>query len=118
MAGGTGADVAVMARGLGGRMKGGGYSPAFIAAIIASASTIAALVPPSITAVVYGAVGNVSIAGLFMAARPPGVNSRFRHLYACCLIGSPGPSKRSTAARHGSFGPRRAPPSPNGPAFL
>jgi TRAP-type C4-dicarboxylate transport system permease large subunit len=25
-------------------------------------------VPPSITAVVYGAVGNVSIAGLFMAA--------------------------------------------------
>jgi len=36
-------------------------------AIIAAASTIAALVPPSITAVVYGGVGNVSIAGLFMA---------------------------------------------------
>src|SRR5256885_8623282 len=48
-------------------MKKEGYTPAFIAAIIAAASTIAALVPPSITAVVYGAVGNVSIAGLFMA---------------------------------------------------
>jgi len=28
-------------------------------------------VPPSITAVVYGAVGNVSIAGLFMAGVVP-----------------------------------------------
>src|SRR4029453_8028827 len=49
-----------------------GYSPAFIAAIIAAASTIAALVPPSITAVVYGAGGNVSIAGLFVAGFAPG----------------------------------------------
>src|SRR5690348_17292501 len=65
MSGSTTADVAVMSRALGGPMKREGYKPAFIAAIIASASTIAALVPPSITAVVYGAVGNVSIAGLF-----------------------------------------------------
>ena len=49
-------------------MKREGYRGPFIAAIIAAASTIAALVPPSITAVVYGAVGNVSIAGLFMPA--------------------------------------------------
>ena len=46
-------------------MKKEGNKPAFVAAIIASASTIAALLPPCITAVVYG--GNVSIAGLFMA---------------------------------------------------
>src|SRR6476619_2714226 len=72
MSGSTTADVAVMSRALGGPMKREGYSPAFIAAIIASASTIAALVPPSITAVVYGAVGNVSIAGLFMAGVVPG----------------------------------------------
>ena len=62
MSGSTTADVAVMSRALGGPMKKEGYQPAFIAAIIASASTIAALVPPSITAVVYGAIGNVSIA--------------------------------------------------------
>src|SRR5258705_4458539 len=67
MSGSTTADVAVISRALGGPMNKEGYKPAFIAAIIAAASTIAALVPPSITAVVYGAVGNVSIAGLFMA---------------------------------------------------
>src|SRR3979411_2851608 len=72
MSGSTTADVAVISRALGGPRKTQGYSPAFIAAIIASASTIAALVPPSITAVVYGAVGNVSIAGLFMAGGVPG----------------------------------------------
>ncbi|HEX9463394.1 MAG TPA: TRAP transporter large permease subunit, partial [Alphaproteobacteria bacterium] len=63
MSGSTTADVAVISRALSGPMKREGYNPPFIAAIIASASTIAALVPPSITAVVYGAVGNVSIAG-------------------------------------------------------
>src|SRR5258707_819437 len=73
MSGSTTADVAVMSRALGGPMGREGYEPAFTAAIIASASTIAALVPPSITAVVYGAVGNVSIAGLFMAGGGPGV---------------------------------------------
>ena len=78
MSGSTTADVAVMSRALGGPMKREGYSPAFIAAIIASASTIAALVPPSITAVVYGAVGNVSIAGLFMAGVVPGIDDRLR----------------------------------------
>ena len=78
MSGSTTADVAVMSRALGGPMKREGYSPAFIAAIIASASTIAALVPPSITAVVYGAVGNVSIAGLFMAGVVPGHDDRLR----------------------------------------
>src|SRR5262249_36829856 len=73
MSGSTTADVAAISRGLGGPMKKDGYSPPFTAAIIAAASTIAALVPPSITAVVYGAVGNVSIAGLFMAGVVPGL---------------------------------------------
>jgi tripartite ATP-independent transporter DctM subunit len=49
-----------------------GYSPAFVAGLIAGASTIAALVPPSIMAVVYGAIGNVSIAGLFLGGVLPG----------------------------------------------
>src|ERR1700757_4674914 len=66
MSGSTTADVAVMSRALGGPMKREGYEPPFVAALIAAASTIAALVPPSIMAVVYGAIGNVSIAGLFL----------------------------------------------------
>ncbi|MDQ2801154.1 MAG: TRAP transporter large permease subunit, partial [Pseudomonadota bacterium] len=61
MSGSANADVAVLSRTLGGPMQRDGYSAAFTAALIAAASTIAVLVPPSITAVVYGAVGNVSI---------------------------------------------------------
>src|SRR5438270_4302237 len=90
MSGSTTADVAVMSRALGGPMKREGYSPAFIAAIIASASTIAALVPPSITAVVYGAVGNVSIAGLFMAGVVPGLMIGFGLMIYCYFFGPAG----------------------------
>ena len=90
MSGSTTADVAVMSRALGGPMKKEGYSPAFIAAIIAAASTIAALVPPSITAVVYGAVGNVSIAGLFMAGVVPGLMIGFGLMIYCYFFGPTG----------------------------
>ncbi len=50
-----------------------GYDRAFTAALIACASTMANLIPPSIMAVVYGATGNVSIGGLFLAGIVPGV---------------------------------------------
>jgi len=90
MSGSTTADVAVMSRALGGPMKREGYEPPFIAALIAAASTIAALVPPSITAVVYGAVGNVSIAGLFMAGVVPGLMIGFGLMIYCYLFGPTG----------------------------
>jgi C4-dicarboxylate transporter DctM subunit len=90
MSGSTTADVAVISRALGGPMKKEGYEPAFIAAIIAAASTIAALVPPSITAVIYGAVGNVSIAGLFMAGVVPGLMIGFGLMIYCFFFGPPG----------------------------
>ena len=73
MSGSSSADVAVLSRTMARPMAQEGYSPQFVAALIAAASTIAALVPPSIMAVVYGAIGNVSIAGLFLGgvvARP------------------------------------------------
>jgi C4-dicarboxylate transporter DctM subunit len=90
MSGSTTADVAVMSRALAGPMKREGYSPAFIAALIAAASTIAALVPPSITAVVYGAVGNVSIAGLFMAGVVPGLMIGIGLMIYCYFFGPVG----------------------------
>src|SRR4051812_10508726 len=96
MSGSTTADVAVISRALGGPMKREGYEPAFIAAIIAAASTIAALVPPSITAVVYGAIGNVSIAGLFMAGGGPG--GVFCLVgWRCCSLFSPLPPSQTRA---------------------
>ena len=101
MSGSTTADVAVMTRALGEPMKKEGYSPAFIAALIAAASTIAALVPPSITAVVYGAVGNVSIAGLFMAGIVPGLMIGFGLMIYCYFFGPEG--MRRPRATFGQF---------------
>jgi tripartite ATP-independent transporter DctM subunit len=73
MSGSTSADVAVLSRTMAKPMEQEGYGRPFTAALIAAASTIACLVPPSITSVVYGAVGNVSIAGLFLAGFVPAI---------------------------------------------
>jgi tripartite ATP-independent transporter DctM subunit len=73
ISGSSAADVAVLSRTLGPEMDREGYERAFTAALIASASTMANLIPPSIMAVVYGATGNVSIGGLFLGGVAPGV---------------------------------------------
>src|SRR5947199_5422466 len=67
------ADVAVLSRTIAYDMSREGYDRAFTAALIASASTMANLIPPSIMAVVYGATGYVSIGGLFLGGVVPGV---------------------------------------------
>src|SRR6185312_3833957 len=73
ISGSSTADVAVLSRTIARDMDREGYDRAFTAALIASASTMANLIPPSIMAVVYGATGNVSIGGLFLAGVVPGV---------------------------------------------
>jgi tripartite ATP-independent transporter DctM subunit len=73
ISGSSAADVAVLTRTLGPEMNREGYERAFTAALIASASTMANLIPPSIMAVVYGATGNVSIGGLFLGGVAPGL---------------------------------------------
>src|SRR5690242_4030409 len=73
ISGSSAADVAVLSRTLAPEMGREGYDKAFTAALIASASTMANLIPPSIMAVVYGATGNVSIGGLFLGGVVPGV---------------------------------------------
>src|SRR6478736_4025166 len=73
ISGSSTADVAVLSRTIAKDMDREGYDRAFTAALIASASTMANLIPPSILAVVYGATGNVSIGGLFLAGVVPGV---------------------------------------------
>jgi len=73
ISGSSTADVAVLSRTIARDMEREGYDSAFTAALIASASTMANLIPPSIMAVVYGATGNVSIGGLFLAGVVPGV---------------------------------------------
>ena len=90
MSGSSSADVAVLSRTMAKPMAAEGYSPAFVAALIAAASTIANLVPPSIMAVVYGAIGNVSIAGLFLAGIVPGLMVGIGLMVFCFFFGPVG----------------------------
>ena len=55
-------------------MKKEGYSPAYSAAVMSSASLLGPIMPPSVLMILYcTAVGNTSIAGLFMAAVTPAI---------------------------------------------
>jgi C4-dicarboxylate transporter, DctM subunit len=90
MSGSSSADVAVLTKTMALPMSQEGYSPAIVAALIAAASTIAALVPPSIMAVVYGAIGNVSIAGLFLGGVLPGFMVGIGLMIYCYFFGPVG----------------------------
>lgn len=54
-------------------MEKKGYDKSFACGLIASAGTIGSLVPPSIAFVIYGVLGGVSIAKLYLAGIVPGV---------------------------------------------
>ena len=54
-------------------MKRSGYKAGFAAALIATAGTIGAIIPPSMVMVVYGAIAQVSIGGLFLGGIIPGI---------------------------------------------
>jgi tripartite ATP-independent transporter DctM subunit len=54
-------------------MKKAGYKAGFAAALIATAGTIGAIIPPSMVMVVYGAIAQVSIGGLFLGGILPGI---------------------------------------------
>src|SRR5258706_12270148 len=71
-----------------------GSARGFTAALIASASTMANLIPPSIMAVVYGATGNVSIGGLFLGGVVPGVMIGIGLMIYSYFFGPAGVQKR------------------------
>jgi len=75
-------------------MEREGYDPAFSAALVAAASTIAAMVPPSIMAIVYGAVGNVSITALFLGGAVPGFMVGIGLMIYSYFFGPPGIQKQ------------------------
>lgn len=54
-------------------MKAAGYDTPFAAAITAASTTIAPILPPSISLVIYGVTSEASIGGLFLAGLLPGV---------------------------------------------
>ncbi|WJS85125.1 TRAP transporter large permease [Paracoccus sp. TOH] len=64
-----------------------GYPAGFAAAVTASSSTIAGLIPPSIPLILYSTVSNTSIASLFSAAILPGLMLAFGMMLVCYFSG-------------------------------
>lgn len=101
------ADVAANSKLLLPAMKLDGYRPEQSAALIAIASTIANLIPPSILAIVYGAIGGVSISGLFIGGFGPGLFVGFSlMLYSRFFV--KGPKHPRASAREVATATQRA----------
>ena len=64
-----------------------GYPAGFAAAVTASSSTIAGLIPPSIPLILYSTVSNTSIASLFSAGVLPGLMLAFGMMLVCYFSG-------------------------------
>ncbi len=79
-------------------MVDNGYKPAASAAIVASASTIGPVIPPSIPFVLYGALTLVSVARLFLAGFVPGVFMGLAMMAAIALMAKPRGFPRSKRA--------------------
>ncbi|MDP2574780.1 TRAP transporter large permease [Vibrio penaeicida] len=67
------ADVAATGSVLMPAMKKRGYKPTFVAAITSSSASLAIIIPPSISMILYGAIADTSIVKLFLAGVVPGV---------------------------------------------
>lgn len=67
-------------------MKQSGYPAAYAAAVVAAASTMGPIIPPSIAFVVYALVSEVSIGKLFLAGAIPGLLMAVYLLVTASLI--------------------------------
>jgi len=70
-------------------MVDAGYKPTISAAIVAGASTIGPVIPPSIPFVLYGAITTVSVARLFLAGAVPGAVMGLAMMVAIWLMARP-----------------------------
>lgn len=94
-----------------------GYDRRFTIALTAASSTMGVIIPPSILMVIYGAMGNVSIGGLFLAGAIPGaivgLSQMMYSYYAAVRNGYPAEGRASLhelgAAAKGGFLPLMVP---------
>ncbi len=77
-----------------------GYNKAFAAGLVAAAGTIGIIIPPSIPMLIYGFVGNVSVADLFLAGMVPGIMFGVAFMAVCYYVG------KSTGCDPGGAPPR------------
>lgn len=85
-----------------------GYTPGFAAGLVAAAGTIGIIIPPSIPMLIYGFVGNVSVADLFLAGIVPGAMFGIAFMAVCFHVGKssgcdPGGRTTSRAELWSSF---------------
>jgi tripartite ATP-independent transporter DctM subunit len=73
MSGSATADAASQGRILIPHMARQGYDKGFAAGVNSASATIGAIIPPSITMVIYGSVTNISVGALFLAGVIPGL---------------------------------------------
>lgn len=73
MSGSATADAASQGRILIPHMKKEGYDAGFAAGVNSASATIGAIIPPSITMIIYGSVTSVSVGALFLAGILPGL---------------------------------------------
>ncbi|MEX2519989.1 MAG: TRAP transporter large permease [Paracoccaceae bacterium] len=64
-----------------------GYKRAFAGGLVAAAGTIGIIIPPSIPMLIYGFVGNVSVADLFLAGVVPGLIFGLFFMAVCYWVG-------------------------------
>ncbi len=64
-----------------------GYKPAFAAGLVAAAGTIGIIIPPSIPMLIYGFVGGISVADLFLAGTVPGILFGLLFMAVCYRVG-------------------------------
>ena len=64
-----------------------GYNTAFAAGLVAAAGTIGIIIPPSIPMLIYGFVGSVSVADLFLAGMVPGILFGAMFMGVCYYVG-------------------------------
>lgn len=79
-----------------------GYTKAYAAGLVAAAGTIGIIIPPSIPMLIFGFVGNVSVADLFLAGMIPGTVFGLAFMAVCYHVGkSTGcdPGGRTTTRR-------------------
>lgn len=103
ISGSSTADVAAMSKVVLPAMKKENYNMASSAALIAAASTIANMIPPSIMAIVYGAAGGVSITALFLGGVAPGFMIGIGLMFYSYFFGFRKTQKQKRATR-GEFG--------------
>jgi C4-dicarboxylate transporter, DctM subunit len=85
-----------------------GYPKPYSAALVACAGTLGVLIPPSIPLLVYGFVGNVSVAQLFLSGVMPGLLFAFALMLYCVYKGKqlgcdPGGERPTLAGLKASF---------------